>query len=265
MTVRRPDEPVTGEGRCLDILLVEDNAINREILGEMLRIDGHDVTMAFDGREGVARASARRYDLVLMDISMPGMDGVEAARIIRGGTGPNTRTPIVAVTAHAMPQEVEKFRNSGMLRTLTKPIDRIALRQLLSEIAQSGPPSPASMPADAGHEASLIMDDARLAELSEIMEQPRFLDLIERFVAQGDAVAVMADGATPSSDPAAFIAEIHALAGVSGMLGAKALWEALVAVESAYHRDGKPISPKEREKFRQLWRETRAAYMDLSG
>jgi PAS domain S-box-containing protein len=252
-----------AEGPRLHVLLVEDNAINRDILGEMLCADGHAVTMAVDGRDGLAQAGAQRFDLVLMDISMPGLDGVETTTMIRAGAGPNALTPIVAVTAHAMPEEVERFRGAGMLRTLTKPIDRAALRKALAEIATPDTPLAPKTPTAAGHEAQLLMDDPHLAELSEIMGEQRFFDLIERLIAQGDAVAEAAEGQTPSSDPAAFAGELHALAGVSAMLGAKALWEALVAAETRLQQDGKPMSTAERQELSRIWAETRAAYADL--
>jgi CheY-like chemotaxis protein/HPt (histidine-containing phosphotransfer) domain-containing protein len=255
-------KPIAGSS--LDILLVEDNAINRNILGEMLRADGHGVTMAVDGRDGVAQAGERRFDLVLMDISMPGMDGVEAATKIRSGRGPNAQTPIVAVTAHAMPEEVERFRLAGMLRTMTKPIDRMALRQLLADMAQKDAPAVSEAPPEAGGDAPILMDDARLSELFEVMEEQRFLDLIERFIEEGDAFAAAAEGDAPTSDPAAFIGELHALAGVSGMLGAKSLHEALVAAETEYRRDGKPISSADCQAIARIWVETREAYSDLS-
>jgi HPt (histidine-containing phosphotransfer) domain-containing protein len=194
---------------------------------------------------------------------MPGLDGVEAATMIIAGEGPNALTPIVAVTAHAMPEEVDRFRRAGMLRTLTKPIDRAALRQLLAEIAEPDTPLASTAPTDAGHEAPILMDDERLAELSEIMDDRRCFDLIERFIAQGDAVAEAANGEVLSSDPAAFIAVLHALSGVSGMLGAKALWEALVAAETRFQRDGKPVSTADRKELTRIWADTRAAYAEL--
>ena len=112
------------------ILLVEDNEINRLVAREMLKSYGCVVTEAFDGAEGVEKAAAQAYDLILMDISMPRMNGIEATRHIRQG-GPNAATPVVALTAHAMPEDLEDFRAAGLNDTLTKPLDRARLKTLL--------------------------------------------------------------------------------------------------------------------------------------
>ncbi|WP_330450612.1 response regulator [Paracoccus marcusii] len=123
----------------LSILMVEDNAINRLVAREMLRRQGCDVTEAEDGLAGVAAAQQRRFDLILMDISMPRMNGIDAARRIRAGDGPNRDCPIVALTAHAMPEDLASFRQAGMDRSLVKPLSRAALNALLQAVRPAGP------------------------------------------------------------------------------------------------------------------------------
>lgn len=115
--------------------MVEDNAINRTVLSDMLRHDGHSVVDASNGEEGVRLAEMRRFDVILMDVSMPIMDGRVATRTIRDGDGPNAGCPVVAVTAHALPAEIADFRRHGMEHYLSKPIDRAALRRLMAELA----------------------------------------------------------------------------------------------------------------------------------
>lgn len=123
----------------LSILMVEDNAINRLVAREMLRRQGCEVTEAEDGLAGVAAAQQRRFDLILMDISMPRMNGIDAARRIRAGDGPNRDCPIVALTAHAMPEDLASFRQAGMDRSLVKPLSRAALNALLQAVRPAGP------------------------------------------------------------------------------------------------------------------------------
>ena len=253
-------EPQRGP---LDVLLVEDNDINRAILVEMLERDGHAVTEAVDGQDAVARAEERAFDLVLMDISMPGMDGVEATRRIRAGTGPNARTPIVAVTAHAMPEEVERFRAAGMGRTVTKPVSRAVLRDLLRQMQMGGASGTASSPRT-GRGSAEIMDTERLAELTETMGETRFTGLVAKFLEEGDAMAEAAGGAAPQDDPRGFVMRVHALAGAAGLLGAQALSEALVEAEAGYKRDGSAVPPERCEALVALWAETRAAYEELT-
>ena len=76
----------------------------------MLERDGHTVTEAINGAEGLAAAERERFDLIVMDVSMPHLDGVSATRNIRSGSGPSAATPILGLTAHAQPAEVARFR-----------------------------------------------------------------------------------------------------------------------------------------------------------
>ncbi len=112
------------------ILLVEDNEMNRDMLSRRLQRKGFEVEMAVDGTEGVAKARAGAYDVILMDMSLPEMDGWEATRQIRQAT-PERRVPIIALTAHAMAGDREKALEAGCDDYDTKPIE---LDRLLGKI-----------------------------------------------------------------------------------------------------------------------------------
>lgn len=103
------------------ILLVEDNELNRDMLSRRLVRAGHAVTLAVDGLEAVERAADTAPDLVLMDLSLPGIDGWEATRRIRAAGA--DRLPIIALTAHAMVGEREKALAAGCDDFDTKPVD----------------------------------------------------------------------------------------------------------------------------------------------
>jgi len=118
------------------ILLVEDNEMNRDILSRRLTRQGYDVVLAPDGEAGVTMAAAVRPDLILMDMSLPGIDGWEATRRIRGE--PALRhIPIIALTAHAMTGDREAAAAAGCDDYDTKPVELSRLlakmRLLLSE------------------------------------------------------------------------------------------------------------------------------------
>lgn len=113
------------------ILLVEDNEMNRDMLSRRLARRGHEVAIAVDGLEGVAKALDGGWDLILMDMSLPEVDGWEATRRIRAGsTGP--RVPIIALTAHAMSGDREKALEAGCDDYDTKPVD---LERLLGKMS----------------------------------------------------------------------------------------------------------------------------------
>ena len=112
------------------ILLVEDNEMNRDMLSRRLQRKGYEVTMAVDGRQGVDMARSGGYDLILMDMSLPEIDGWEATRQLRAA--PETTTvPIIALTAHAMAGDRDKALEAGCNDYDTKPIE---LPRLLGKI-----------------------------------------------------------------------------------------------------------------------------------
>jgi CheY-like chemotaxis protein len=112
------------------ILLVEDNEMNRDMLSRRLARKGFEVEIAVDGKQGVEMAQAGTYDLVLMDMSLPEIDGWEATRQLRAAAG-TQNLPIIALTAHAMAGDREKALEAGCNDYDTKPIE---LPRLLSKI-----------------------------------------------------------------------------------------------------------------------------------
>ncbi len=110
------------------ILLCEDNDINQEILLGLLEESGINIDIAENGKIGVAKAKERQYGLILMDIQMPVMDGLDATRAIREF---DPRTPIVALTANALKEQIDETRQAGMNAHLGKPIDVTKLYQTI--------------------------------------------------------------------------------------------------------------------------------------
>ena len=112
------------------ILLVEDNEMNRDMLSRRLIRRGYVVTLAVDGAEGVARAKADLPDLILMDMSLPVMDGWDASRALKGDPV-TARIPVIALTAHAMAADEQRAREAGCDDFDTKPVE---LDRLLGKI-----------------------------------------------------------------------------------------------------------------------------------
>ncbi len=111
----------------LHILLADDNPVNRKLAVRMLEKRGHTVVAVGDGRAAVNQLNSERFDLVLMDISMPEMDGLEATSLIRAGEKPGTHIPIIAMTAHALVGDREMCLRAGMDGYVSKPIQPDAL------------------------------------------------------------------------------------------------------------------------------------------
>lgn len=122
------------------ILLVEDNEINRDMLSRRLERRGYRVATALDGEQGVSMAGLEAPDLILMDMSLPVLDGWEAARRLKAA--PETRAiPIIALTAHAMVGDREKAIESGCDDYDTKPVEFQRLLEKIETILAKGTPS----------------------------------------------------------------------------------------------------------------------------
>jgi signal transduction histidine kinase/CheY-like chemotaxis protein len=133
----RPAEAFAASDETCDrataarVLLVDDHPMNRELGEAMLVLAGCRVTVAEDGDEAVRLAAQHDFDIILMDVHMPRMDGLAATRAIRALGGRRGETPIIALTADVMPQQVERCRRAGMVDHIGKPIDRDTLYRVI--------------------------------------------------------------------------------------------------------------------------------------
>jgi len=133
--------PITGDMAPLNVLLAEDNEVNRRVASFLLQDAGYNVVAVENGREALAAIGENRFDVVLMDGHMPEMDGIEATRQLRArekGTG--HRTPIIALTAQAMKGDRERYLAAGMDAYLTKPFQAAQLLSTLREVVGRSPP-----------------------------------------------------------------------------------------------------------------------------
>jgi len=140
-------ESLQAPRRILRVLVVDDVLMNRDIASSFLRVAGHEVTCANSGAEAVAAVATTDFDVVLMDVRMPEMDGLEATRRIRALGGAQARVPIVALTAQAFANQVAECQEAGMDSHLPKPFDRDMLLAAVVRAAMTGsPPDQTSSP-----------------------------------------------------------------------------------------------------------------------
>ena len=168
----------------LRILVVEDHEINQRVVRSVLERAGYDVTIADNGRLGLEAVQRERFDLVLMDIQMPEMDGPTTTRAIRSLTGVLSRIPIVALTANFEPRQLEGYTAAGMDDCVTKPISPAKLLGVIGRLtaptdhladlsmlpAMSAPVAtlPTSKPAnDPGAAPDPLIDEVRIARIGE--------------------------------------------------------------------------------------------------
>jgi two-component system cell cycle response regulator DivK len=133
-------KPKIAGMRMARILLVEDNEMNRDMLSRRLVRNGHEVTIAIDGQQGVDMALSVRPDIILMDMSLPVIDGWEATRQVRANDA-TRKIPVIALTAHAMSGDREKAIEAGCDDYDTKPVEITRLlgkiTALLNAVAES--------------------------------------------------------------------------------------------------------------------------------
>ncbi len=216
--------------RRLRILLAEDNPVNQKVAVRMLEKRGHNVTVASNGAEAVAAVAAGEFDLVLMDVQMPEMDGFEATAAIREQERETGRhLPIIAMTAHAMEGDREKCLAAGMDGYVAKPV---ASRELFAVIEGLVPTSPASEEkvTMSPEETALIDEEAALSRVEG--DRELLAEIIRDFLnGLPDATAAIRD-ALSHSDAAAAERAAHSLKGSLGVLGAARAAEAAMRLES---------------------------------
>jgi PAS domain S-box-containing protein len=227
----------TGERH---VLLVEDNPVNRRVAQHQLQKIGCHVGIATNGAEAVAAWEAGDWHLVLMDCQMPVMDGFAATRAIREREPPGRRTPIVALTAHAIQGDREHCLAAGMDDYLTKPFAPAALREIVErwtarpgENSTDAPVAAVATPAEAPPNDGLPPVD--LDALTEMTggDTEFVRELIEVFVAAGDRELAGLLAAMSTSDFASVRRHAHSLKGASANMRAVVLADVAQRLESA--------------------------------
>lgn len=244
-----PDaQPAATMPDQLDILIVEDNDINRQVITELLQRDGYHVAQASNGLEAVEAAAAKAFDVILMDVNMPVLDGLAATKRIRAGDGASRDTRILALTAHVTPDIAAKVESAGMDAILHKPLQRKDLCRAIDL-----PPSPKDT-ADA-----VWLDEQVLAQLTQSLSPQTLATLLEGFDKHGRGLLAKA----PASSHDALIAEVHDLAGLAATLGARRLHDHLSRTETSLRNDATDDAQAHLDALPELWRHTQEELASL--
>ena len=219
------------------VLVVEDNSVNQKVAQKFLERLGCTVQLAGDGAEAVALCGLERFDLILMDMQMPVMDGTTATRTIRAREAGGPRVPIVALTANVLAGQFQSCRDAGMDEVLTKPLDAGRLAEVLERFLGVRTPASSQQAAEAGPSlAPPPLDLARLHSLSG--DDVVFMqELVATFRASTGALLAELRAGLAAADRAALSRAAHKLKGASDNLGATRLRELAARVEAAATQD----------------------------
>jgi CheY-like chemotaxis protein len=217
------------------LLLVEDNHVNQLVIMTMLKKAGYQVDVVHNGREAVKAVNAFSYDLVLMDLFMPAMDGFEAATRIRELASPKSKVPIVAMTASALPKHQERCLDVGMNDFLTKPVDRARLVMTIERwLSGSAPHKTVAMEQEyADDDNTIDLDLATLEQLKLDTDATLLSRLITEFMGQTQERLNEIMTASEKHDWKTLQGEAHALKSTAGTFGAKRLQEHARRLERA--------------------------------
>ncbi len=216
------------------ILIVDDNTINRQVASQILMKSGFKTDLAFSGPAAIEKVKNHDYDLILMDIQMPIMDGVTATKEIK--KLPKTIPPIVAMTAYSMKEDRQKFLDMGMDDYLAKPI----VSSLLLEVIQQNLPDfksknfiPEEKPPknNNGNDLELI-DKTTLEQLSKYADKPTIKSFFEEFEIEAKSLILESINAEKTSDIDKILSNLHTLKGNAGTLGIRSLEKQAKKIES---------------------------------
>lgn len=229
------------------ILLVEDDAVNRKVAVNLLEKNGHQVTVAENGKAGVRLSERAGFDLILMDIQMPVMDGFTATGLIRKReekTG--IHVPIIAMTAHALKGDQERCLAAGMDDYLTKPIQVMTLLDKIARWTVFGEPDKtadgAAGPAADVAEQTAVQSDAEIVDLPDAIERVMgdagyLRELMQEFCGMLDGSLKEIAEAIDLPDAGEIAGRAHRLKGTAANLGATALRAAALSLEKAAKAD----------------------------
>ena len=257
--VRPVSLPAKAAGKA-PILLVEDSPPNRLVATAILSKAGYDVESAENGVQAVSAVKQKRYGLVLMDVAMPEMDGLEATRAIRALGGERAQVPIVAMTAGAFNEDKERCLSAGMDDFIGKPVVREDLlkaveRWLQADAAalasETASPSPVSL-------ESILLDEAVLRALQEDLSPELLPGALKAFVDDARRRVSVIEEAVRHGNLVQVRREAHAIKGAAGTFGASALRMAAAELEAAGGQGQDDVVGAQLHSFIQVARDTLA-------
>lgn len=213
-------------GRPLHILVADDNRINQNVVAKILERGGHSYVVVSNGEEALDALEREDFALVLMDVNMPVMNGLDATKLYRFGASGEPHLPILALTADATPEMAARCLEAGMDRCIVKPVEASRLLDIIADIAgANGAPatsdtrSPA--PGVSGERPAQTLSARMLKDLESLGGASFAAELAREFVADADSLLLSLRAAGAVGDTVLFQSEAHALSSAAANIGAE--------------------------------------------
>ncbi|MBW4022556.1 MAG: response regulator [Proteobacteria bacterium] len=216
-TVARP------KGRPLHILIADDNRINQNVVAKILDRGGHSYTIVNNGDAALDALERETFSLVLMDVNMPVLNGIEATKLFRAGEAGLSHLPILALTADATPEMAARCTSAGMDLCIVKPVEANRLLDIVATFGAREEPAPRTKPArEPADTAARSPVSPRMLRDLEALGGPDFVaGLAQDFIADGADILLALRAAADVGDHGLFQAEAHALSSAAANIGAE--------------------------------------------
>ncbi|MCB8880344.1 response regulator [Acidisoma cellulosilytica] len=222
-------KPLAGrsQGRSLHILIADDNRINQSVVAKILERGGHSFKIVSNGEQALDAMEREEFALVLMDVNMPVMNGLEATKLYRFATAGERHLPILALTADATPEMAARCIESGMDLCIVKPIEAGRLLDIVANFSDAAglPARAAGLPAPvaAQERPAQTLSPRMLRELELLGGAVFATELAHEFIADAEALMLSLRVAARAGDGVLFQAEAHALSSAAANIGAEAV------------------------------------------
>jgi two-component system sensor histidine kinase RpfC len=227
--------------RPLSILVADDNSTNRMVVSKILERGGHSAHCVANGEDALNALETGKFDLVIMDINMPVMTGIDATKLFRFTEEQGTRMPIIALTADATPDVIARTVGAGMDVCLTKPVQPVTLLRTIEERTGSLPKSLTATDSVKENitpvDHKFLIDDSLLRELERLGGRDFVSDLVEEFVSDADYLITEMRAAAACGDSHRFRLEAHGLQSASANVGATIVHEICVSLRKVTSAD----------------------------
>ena len=248
--------------RRYQILVAEDNAVNQRVIVGILERAGHRVRVVDDGEQALDVLENERFDVVIMDLNMPELGGLDAARAYRFMDPEAVQVPIIMLSADVTPEAIKECEDAGIDAFLPKPIEaRRLLDTIASLIAKRATAQAVS--GDGAEESQAVINSAALAELALISTDNTFMpELLNGFIQDGEALLRQMEAAVAAEQYETLRDLVHALKGSAVTLGAEQLCRTCVGINAQTTSELQASGPRVLKVVREQFQQARASLLD---